>query len=290
MILGAHVSTAGGVSKGPVNAKTLGIPAIQIFSKNQHQWAAKPFEETELEKWYAGIKANGVTHSVSHAAYLINLCAPVEENRQKSKAAFLDELMRGDQLGLIGVVLHPGSHAPGEKLDAKDLIASEKQGIQRIADSLKQIFDNHPDGKTKCLLEVTAGQGSHLGYRFDQIAEMLRLTNAPERMGVCLDTCHIHSAGYDWTNEEGYDKVFSEFDNSVGCNQISCFHLNDTKKKLGSRVDRHEDIGKGEIGAHPFKRLIEDPRFKDVPGLLETPGEIPDYARNLATLHELLAS
>jgi len=290
MILGAHVSTAGGVSKGPQNALTLGVPAIQIFSKNQHQWVGKPFEDKELERWFGGLKESGVTHAVSHAAYLINLCAPFEENRAKSKAAYLDELIRGDQLGLIGVVLHPGSHAPGEKVDVKDLIASEKQGIQRIADSLKEIFDKHPDGKTKCLLEVTAGQGSHLGYKFDQIAEMLHLTNAPSRMGVCLDTCHIHSAGYDWTTDEGYDQVFGEFDKVIGCDKICCFHLNDSKKKLGSRVDRHEDIGKGEIGAHPFKRLIEDPRFRDIPGLLETPGEIPDYARNLATLKDLIGT
>jgi len=278
MILGAHVSTAGGVSKGTLNAKELGVPAIQIFSKNQHQWVGKPFEDAELERWFAGLKEHGVTHAVSHAAYLINLCAPVEENRAKSKAAYLDELKRGDQLGLIGVVLHPGSH----------LETGEKAGLQRIADSLKEIFDMHPDGKTKCLLEVTAGQGSHLGYKFEHLAEMLRLTNAPSRMGICLDTCHIHAAGYDWTTDEGYDQVFGEFDKIVGCDQICCFHLNDTKKKLGSRVDRHEHIGEGEIGAHPFKKLIEDPRFTDIPGLLETPGETPDYARNLATLYGLL--
>jgi len=278
MILGAHVSTAGGVSKGPQNAQKLGVPAIQIFSKNQHQWAAPPLSDAELEKWAKFTKECGITHAVSHAAYLINLCAPVEENRLKSKKAYLDELIRGDQLGLLGVVLHPGSH----------LETGEKEGLQRIADSLKEIFDLHPDGKTKCLLEVTAGQGSHLGYKFEHIAEMMRLANAPDRIAVCIDTCHIHAAGYDWTSEQGYEEVFGAFDKIVGCDKIACFHLNDTKKKLGSRVDRHEDIGKGEIGAHPFKRLIEDPRFKDVPGLLETPGELEDYARNLATLKELL--
>jgi deoxyribonuclease-4 len=279
MILGAHVSTAGGVSKGPSNAGELGIPAIQIFSKNQHQWIGKPFEDKELEKWFEGLKSHGVTHAVSHAAYLINLCAPNDDNRVKSKTAYLDELIRGDQLGLIGVVLHPGSH----------LETGEKEGLQRIADSLKEIFDQHPDGKTKCLLEVTAGQGSHLGYKFEHLAEMLRLTNAPSRMGICLDTCHIHAAGYDWTTEDGYDQVFGEFDKIIGLDKIACFHLNDTKKKLGSRVDRHEHIGEGEIGAHPFKRLIEDPRFTDVPGLLETPGEMDDYVRNLQTLRKLLS-
>lgn len=278
MILGAHVSTAGGVSKGPVNAAELGVPAIQIFSKNQKQWVNKPFEDAELERWFTGLKEHGITHAISHAAYLINLCAPDPVNRAKSIAAYLDELQRGDQLGLISVVLHPGSH----------LETGEKEGLQRIADSLKEIFDKHPDGKSLCLLEVTAGQGSHLGYKFEHLAEMLYLTNAPTRMGICIDTCHIHAAGYDWTTDEGYDKVIGEFDKIVGVKQIKCFHLNDTKKPLGSRVDRHEDIGRGEIGANPFKRLIEDPRFKDIPGLLETPGELPDYARNLQTLYNLI--
>ncbi|MBM3329342.1 MAG: deoxyribonuclease IV [Calditrichaeota bacterium] len=278
MILGAHVSTAGGVSKGTLEAAELGVPAIQIFSKNQHQWNAKPFEDKELAKWFDGLKANGVTHAVSHAAYLINLCAPDADIHARSLSAFLDELVRGDQLGLVGVVLHPGSH----------MKTGEENGLQKIADSLRRIFDQHPDGKALCLLEVTAGQGSHLGYRFEHIAELLRRVNAPSRMGVCLDTCHIHSAGYDWTSSDGYEQVFTEFDKVVGLEQIKCFHLNDSKKALGSRVDRHEHIGDGTIGASPFKRLLEDRRFRDIPGLLETPGETADYARNLATLKALL--
>lgn len=278
MILGAHVSTAGGVSKGPVNAKTLGVPAIQIFSKNQQQWFAPPLREEELEKWFALRAEHGVTHAVSHAAYLINLCAPDPEILFKARRAYLDELQRGDQLDLIGVVLHPGSH----------MKTGEETGISLIADSLKGILDKHPDGKSKILLEVTAGQGTNLGYKFDQIADLLRLIDAPDRAAVCLDTCHIHAAGYDWTTEDGYEAVFGEFDKVIGLDKIACFHLNDSKKKLGSRVDRHEHIGEGEIGAHPFKRLIEDPRFADVPGLLETPGELEDYTRNLATLRTLL--
>ena len=279
MILGAHVFTAGGVSKGPQNAKQLGVPAIQIFSKNQHQWNAPPLSDAEREKWEKFRAECGITHAVAHAAYLINLCAPVAETLEKSRRAYLDELIRGDELGLIGVVLHPGSH----------MKSGEDVGVNLIADSLKGILDKHPGGKTKILLEVTAGQGTNLGYKFDQIAELLRLVDAPARAGVCLDTCHIHAAGYDWTTDSGYDAVFGEFDKVIGLDKIACFHLNDSKKALGSRVDRHEDIGKGEIGARPFKRLIEDPRFKDVPGLLETPGELEDYARNLSTLKDLLA-
>lgn len=278
MILGAHVSTAGGVSKGPQNAQKLGIPAIQIFSKNQHQWFAAPYSDDELEKWQRFVRECGVTHAVAHAAYLINLCAPVVETLEKSRRAYLDELQRADQLGLIGVVLHPGSH----------MKVGEESGIRLIADSLKGILDKHPDGKAKILLEVTAGQGTNLGYRFEQIAELLRLIGAPSRTGVCLDTCHIHAAGYDWTSESGYSEVFDSFDKVVGLDKIACFHLNDSKKALGSRVDRHEDIGKGEIGAEPFKRLLADPRFADVPGLLETPGELEDYVRNLAVVKGLL--
>ncbi len=278
MILGAHVSTAGGVSKGPQNAEKLGIPAIQIFSKNQHQWFAPPPSDAELERWHNSLKECGVTHAVSHAAYLINLCAPDAEILAKSRKAYLDELVRGDQLGLMGVVLHPGSH----------MKTGEETGINLIADSLKGILDKHPDGTSKILLEVTAGQGTNLGYRFEQIAELLRLIDAPTRTAVCLDTCHIFAAGYDWTTEDGYQTVLSEFDKLIGLEKIACFHLNDSKKALKSRVDRHEDIGKGEIGADPFRRLLEDPRFKDVPGLLETPGELEDYARNLVTLKGLL--
>lgn len=277
MILGAHVSAAGGVSKAPLNAAKLSVPAIQIFSKNQHQWNAKPLADEELVKWHDNCKTCGITHAVSHAAYLINLCAVDDEFLKKSRAAYLDELQRADQLGLMGVVLHPGSH----------LKAGEEEGIRKIADSLKGILDLHPDGKARVLLEVTAGQGTNLGYRFEHLAELLHLTNAPNRMGVCLDTCHIHAAGYDWTTENGYENVINEFDKIVGVDKIFCFHLTDTKKKLGSRLDRHEHIGEGEIGADPFKRLIEDPRFADIPGLLETPGELEDYERNLQILNSL---
>lgn len=278
MILGAHVPTAGGVSSAPGHAQTLGVAAIQIFSKNQQQWFAPPLKDEELEKWQKFRVECGVTHAVSHAAYLINLCASKPETLENSRRAYLDELVRGDQLGLSGVVLHPGSH----------MKAGEETGIRLIADSLRGILDKHPDGKSKILLEVTAGQGTNLGYKFEQVAELLRLTDAPTRAAVCLDTCHIHAAGYDWTTEDGYRYTFDQFDKIIGLNQIACFHINDSKKKLGSRVDRHEDIGKGEIGADPFKRLLEDPRFENIPALLETPGEIEDYARNLATLRRLL--
>ncbi|MFN3820955.1 MAG: deoxyribonuclease IV [bacterium] len=278
MILGAHVSTAGGVSQAPLKAKELGISAIQIFSKNQHQWKAPPFTDREIEKWHQFVKDYGITHAVSHAAYLINLCAIDKEFLSKSREAFYDELVRADQLGLIGVVLHPGAH----------MNAGEVEGLTLIADSLKMVMDRHPDGKSKILLEVTAGQGTALGYRFEQVATLLEKLNAPERTGVCLDTCHIFAAGYDIVTPEGYEAMFQEFDNIIGLDKLVCIHLNDSKKGLGSRVDRHEHIGEGLIGSETFRRLLEDPRLKDIPALLETPGKFDDYARNLSVLYSLM--
>lgn len=278
MILGAHVSTAGGVSQALVNAKDLHISAIQIFSKNQHQWKAPPLKEEEIAKWHQLIHEVGVTHAVSHAAYLINLCATDKEFLHKSRESFLDELRRADQLNLIGVVLHPGSH----------MNAGEEAGLDLIADSLKMVMDQHPDGKAKVLLEVTAGQGTALGYKFEQIAHLLHKVNAPQRMGVCLDTCHLFAAGYDLVDRESYDQVFHQFDRIIGLDQLVCIHLNDSKKGLGSRVDRHEHIGEGMLGSEVFRRMLKDPRFKDIPALLETPGKFDDYARNLTVLYSLM--
>ncbi len=278
MILGAHVSTAGGVSQAPLNAKKLGITAIQIFSKNQNRWSAPPFTKSELEKWYKNYTECGIEVAVSHDAYLINLCATDQANLEKSRMAFLDELQRADQLGLLGVVMHPGSHL-GAGIDV---------GLRKVAESVRMIFDQYPKGKAKVILETTAGQGTNLGYTFEQIAELIHLIDAPERVGVCIDTCHIYAAGYDWTTHEGYERTLSEFDRIIGLNKLLVFHFNDTKKKLGSRLDRHDHIGEGEIGAEPFKLWLFDPRFKEHPALLETPGELDDYARNLANLRALL--
>ncbi len=278
MILGAHVSTAGGVFKAPLNAKKLGITAIQIFTKNQNQWAAKPLTDENIEKYFANIESCGITHTVAHDSYLINLCAIEAEKMDKSRAAFIDELVRADQLHLDGVVMHPGSH----------LKAGEEAGIKAVAESFRYCFDQQPEGKVRVLIETTAGQGTNLGHRFEHIAEMIRLIDNDDRIGVCLDTCHIFAAGYDYRTKEGYDAVIKEFDDIIGLDRLYAFHINDSKKDLGSRVDRHEHIGGGFIGKEPFAHFVNDPRFKDIPALLETPGEQEDYVQNLDTLRSLI--
>jgi deoxyribonuclease IV len=277
MILGAHVSTAGGVFKAPLNAKKLGINAIQIFTKNQNQWNAKPLTDENIEKYFANIESCGIIHTVAHDSYLINLCAIESEKMDKSRAAFIDELVRGDQLNLDGVVMHPGSH----------LKAGEEAGIKAVAESFNYCFDQQPDGKVRVLIETTAGQGTNLGHRFEHIAEMIRLIDNDDRIGVCLDTCHIFAAGYDYRTKEGYDAVMKEFDDVIGLDKLYAFHINDSKKDLGTRVDRHEHIGEGFIGKEPFAHFVNDPRFKDIPALLETPGEQEDYVQNLDLLRSL---
>jgi len=278
MILGAHVSTAKGIFNAPLNARELGITAYQIFTRNQNRWTEKPLDPQAVEKYLDNCNECGITHTVAHDSYLINLCANTPEKLEQSRVAFLDELERAEQLHIHYLVMHPGSH----------LNSGEEVGLQGIADSFHWIFDNTPTKNVRVLLETTAGQGTNLGYTFEQIATMLELIDNPERTGVCLDTCHILAAGYEWRTREGYEKVVSDFDRIIGISQLRAFHLNDSKKDYATRVDRHENIGEGFIGAEPFAFLLNDPRFADVPGILETPGEMEDYARNLAVLRSLV--
>ena len=278
MILGAHVSTAGGVFKAPLNAKAIGITAMQIFSKNQNQWNAKPYDEKTVEKYFTNYEECGITHAVAHDSYLINMCAVEDEKLVKSRNAFIDEMDRADTLKLDGLVMHPGSH----------MKAGEEIGIQRIADSFHYCFDQRPDSRVRILLETTAGQGTNLGYRFEQIAEMIRLIDNDDQIGVCLDTCHILAAGYDYRTREGYDDVMNQFDDTIGLDKLYAFHINDSKKEMGSRVDRHEHIGQGFVGADPFAFFMNDPRFKDIPAFLGTPGKPEDYIQNLETLRAMI--
>ncbi len=278
MILGAHVSTAGGVSNAPLNARKLGITAFQIFTKNQNRWVQKPLEAEEIDKYLRNCDECGIECAVAHDAYLINLCATDEDNLRKSRAAFLDEMQRADQLRIPFLVMHPGSHKG----------SGEDAGLGGIAESLRVLFDQQPDGRVRVLLETTAGQGTNLGYTFEQLAELIRLVDCDERIGVCVDTCHIFAAGYDIRTRPAYDNVFEKFDKIVGLDRLYVFHLNDSKKELASRVDRHEHIGEGRLGLEPFDYLLNDERFKDIPALLETPGEMDDYIRNLDVLRNLV--
>mgnify|MGYP000365478677 CR=1 FL=1 len=277
MILGAHVSTAGGVSNAPLNAHKLGIAAFQIFTKNQNRWTAKPLDPVEIDRFLANCERCGIRITVAHDAYLINLCAVDRSKLALSRKAFLDEMVRADQLQIPFLVMHPGSH----------LKAGEEVGIKLIAESLRMLIDQHSGGRVRVLLETTAGQGTNLGYRFEQLAEMLRLIDCPERTGVCIDTCHIFAAGYDFRTYPQYEEIIADFDRVIGLDRLFCFHFNDSKREPGSRIDRHQHIGEGLIGREPFGYFLKDRRFEDLPAILETPGEMDNFVNNLAVLRAL---
>lgn len=278
MILGAHVSIAGGVQNAPLNGKRIGCDAIQMFAKNQTQWQAKPFTEENITGFKENLTASGIRAVVIHDSYLINLCAPDDLKLRKSIDAFVDELQRAEALGVPYVVTHPGSH----------LGKGEDWGIARIADSLDEVHDRCPDFKVMTLLETTAGQGTNLGYTLEQIAGIRDQVGDETRVGVCVDTCHMFTAGYDLATPEGYADTWKQFGDVVGFENLHAVHLNDSKKPLASRVDRHENIGEGYMGIDPFRWLLHDERFENLPGLLETPGGEDEFIRNLKRLRSLL--
>ncbi|WP_022850086.1 deoxyribonuclease IV [Limisalsivibrio acetivorans] len=257
MLIGAHESASGGVYKAVDRALADECESMQVFVKNNNRWKAKPLTDKEIEKYHTEIEKLGAGNVCTHASYLINLATDKEETYEKSVNGMKDELDRCDKLGIPYYIIHPGSHV-GQ---------GEEFGIKKIADSISDIY-NDGDYKTMLLLEITAGQGTNLGYTFDQLGEIMDKCGLDERIGICLDSCHMYSAGYDIVNE--YDKVFDKlFDQFPG--KIKVFHLNDTKFPHASKRDRHEFIAQGEIGEDFFKRVVNDERFKDVLGVLETP-------------------
>lgn len=261
MKFGAHVSIAGGVVNAPQNGKDVTCEVIQVFTKNQQQWRVNPLTDEEIEKFKAEEKRTCVKAVCVHASYLINLGGFDKRKLYLSRQNFIVEMERAEALGIPYLVVHPGSHL-GE---------GEKKGLARISESLNFVLDKCPDFKLKILLETTAGQGDNLGYTFEQLAEMKSKVEAQEKVGVCVDTCHIFAAGYELRTEPGYEKTMSQLDKIIGCDQIGVIHVNDSKKEFASRRDRHEHIGDGEIGLAAFKYLVNDPRFKDTPMILETP-------------------
>ena len=254
------MSVAGGVSTAVDRAHLHGCEALQIFTKNASQWRAKPLDPAEVASFRLRIERTGITPVVSHASYLINLATTFSVLREQSIAAFVDELDRADALGLLGVVIHPGTCTAG----------SEEDGLRLIAHAVEQAFTARPQGKALVLLEHTAGQGRTLGYRFEHLAAIREHLNGSARVGVCLDTCHLLASGYDIATESGYRDTFDAFDRIVGLEHLKVFHGNDSKKPCGSRVDRHEHIGRGCLGESPFQRLLHDPRFAGLPILIET--------------------
>lgn len=260
--IGAHVSAGGGVESAPVNAHEIGANAFALFTKNQRQWVSRPLTDANIRlfKEYCATYAIDACHILPHDSYLINLGHPEEEGLQKSRAAFLDEMQRCEELGLKLLNFHPGSHLKKISLE---------ECLERVAASINMALEK-TQGVT-AVIENTAGQGSNVGNEFWQLKYIIDRVKDKSRVGVCLDTCHTYTAGYDLVNE--YDKVFDEFEATVGFDYLRGIHLNDSKKALGSRVDRHDNIGKGLIGLDFFRRFMQDERFDDIPVILETPDE-----------------
>ena len=277
MFFGAHVSTSGGMEKAPQNGLSLGCEAIQVFTKNQMQWKAKPLSSEDIARYKTTFKQSGLHVAVSHDSYLINLGSPQDSTLKQSLDAFVDELERCEQLGIPYLVFHPGSHVG----------SGEKTGLKRIAESLNWVLGQKKGCVTQLLLETTAGQGSNLGYTFEQLAEILDEIRDKDKMGVCVDTCHIFAAGYDLRTPTAYEATFKELHDVIGLKNVKAFHLNDSKKELGSRVDRHENIGNGHLGLEAFRLLVNDRRFEGIPMMLETPGGDEGYRRDLEILKGL---
>jgi deoxyribonuclease-4 len=280
-LLGAHMSIAGGVDKALLLGKKVDCQAIQIFTRSSRQWAAKPYGREEIELFHLNRKETAIATVIAHDCYLLNLGSPDEGLRKKSLAAFIDELERCEMLAVSHLVAHPGAH----------LGAGEAAGIKTIARSLDEVHTACPGYQVKVTLEITAGQGSCLGYRFEQIGKIIDATRQSDRLRVCFDTQHAFAAGYDIRSKEGYERTFDEFDEKIGLGLLAAFHLNDSKKGFDSRVDRHEHIGQGRIGSRAFQRLVNDKRFWGLPMCLETPKgpELEEDRTNLTLLRNLIA-
>lgn len=276
-LIGAHLSTKGGLHTIFERASAIGASAGALFAKNSNRWKGKTLTGEDCATFAA---QRGVTPLLTHASYLINLATTNEEFHRKSIAAMIDELDRAERLGVHAVVLHPGAH----------MGAGPDAAIDRIARSFDRVHAAIPDHRVVTLLETSAGQGSCVGCTFEELGRMIRLVDDPARLGICFDTCHVFAAGYELRTHDGYHRTIDEMIRHVGLQNVGAFHLNDSKKGLGSRVDRHEHIGKGELGLEPFRFLLNDPRFAGIPKVIETPKTIETVSdrRNLRVLRSLL--
>ena len=274
------MSIAGGVHTALERGASIGCTTIQLFVKNNTQWVGKKQTEEDVATYKALAAKTTIAPVMAHATYLINLCAKNKIFLKKSRAAFKDELERCERFGVDYLNVHPGAH----------MEQGEEEGIKLIADSLNIVHEQTKNFKTKTVLETTAGQGSALGYRFEQLRAMIDLIEAKERVAVCVDTCHVFAAGYDIATEKGWEKTFADFDAVIGLDRLVAFHVNDSKKEFASRKDRHEHIGKGMIGLTGFRCLMRDSRFKDIPKILETPKseDLHEDVENIAVLRGLI--
>lgn len=279
MRVGAHVSIAGGVDLAVVRGLEFGCEAIQIFTKNNNQWRAFPLKKDVVGRFRANLAESGLRPVVAHTSYLINLGTSSKRLWNKSVKSLQTELERCEMLGVPYLVTHPGSHT-GAGVD---------RGLRNVADAINLVHSKTQDHRVMILVEHMAGQGTNLCCEFEQIARLFEMVNSQDRVGVCLDTCHLFAAGCDYRSPEKYHALMRDIDTAIGLRRVRCIHLNDSKTPLGSRVDRHEHIGRGKIGRAGFQLFLTDPRFKDTPGLIETPtdGTGKDERRNLRTLRRL---
>jgi len=293
--VGAHVSASGGVDNAPLNAMKIGAKAFALFTKNQKRWVAKPLEEKVIQSFKENLAKAGIApkHVLPHDSYLINLGHPEAEKLEKSREAFIDELERCEQLGLVLLNFHPGSHLV--KVPKKDpeyddkIMEAELNCLDVIADSLNLAIEATKGMDVKLVIENTAGQGTNLGYKFEHLAHIINKVEDKSRVGVCLDTCHTFTGGYDLRTREAYDKTMNEFERIVGFEYLSAMHINDSKPKLGSRVDRHHSLGEGEIGWDAFRFIMNDERMDDIPLVLET---IDDsiWDREIEAMYDMVES
>jgi deoxyribonuclease-4 len=279
-LLGAHMPTTGGLHNSLLSGKAIGCTAVQLFTANPKQWNHPPLKPEIIAAFRDAQETTSIPFTVAHDSYLINLAAPAQEVLDKSLQAFRSELDRAQQLGIPWVVTHMGAH----------LDKGEDEAMARLVDSLKRVLEEtEREGYTVGVaLETTAGQGTGLGWRFDQIGQILREVGPTPRLGVCLDTCHIFAAGYDLRDEAAYAQTLADFDRLIGLNNLKVIHVNDCLKPLGCRVDRHSHIGEGQIGADAFARLVIDPRLTHIPMIIETPESETMHAVNLARLREMV--
>ena len=278
--MGAHMSIAGGVDRAVERGAAVGCTALQIFTKSSNQWAARELPDEEVERFRTALRHNGIDRVVAHDSYLINLCSPDDALWRRSIEACALELERCVRLGIPWLVAHPGGH----------MGRGETYGVARMAEAIDAIHARVPAEGASLALETTAGQGTVIGHRFEQIASIIEATAEPDRLGVCLDTCHVFAAGYDLRSPGAYAETLRRFEDTLGLARLKAIHVNDSKKDLGSRVDRHEHIGRGFLGPESFRNLMNDPRLTGVPLLLETPkGEdCGEDVENLTTLMGLV--
>ena len=276
MILGSHTGTEDGLASVFQQARAQGADCLQLFSKASQRWVASPLKAAEIDGFKSARQEAGSPPVLVHDSYLINLASPDPEKLERSIESYAEELRRCHQLGIEDLNMHPGAATDGD----------ESAGLNRVADALLEAYLLAGDPPVRTVFETTAGQGRNLGYRFEHLRDLMARVWDPARFAVCIDTCHIFVAGYDWSTEAGYSAVFESFDRVIGLDSLAWFHINDSAKALGSRVDRHAEIGEGFIGLEPFRWLVNDARFREIPGVLETPNN--RYKENLLALRSLV--